>query len=498
MATWSSSRRPELQRAARPRAATRERNARVGAPPRPSAWCLLALLAVAAPQPPRLRAAETTAVDWAAVGQEAAAFLAEYIRIDTTNPPGNEVAAAEFLAARFRAEGVEARVFQSEEGRGAVLARLRGTGSARPIVLLNHLDVVPAEAGEWTHGPFAGDVADGYVYGRGALDMKGPAIVQAMALILLHRTGAALARDVFFLGTPDEETGGRRGAGWFAGQHLAELGQPEFVLNEGGFIRQYADGSRAWEVAVAEKTPLWVRLTASGEGGHGSVPRGEGALNRLIRALERIRTFDTGIRVVPEVAKYYRARAALETGERRRRFADLRGALADPAFRKAFLASPRDAALVRNTISPTVLRGSSKTNVIPSTAIAELDCRLLPGQDADAFLAALKRRVGDEHVRFEVLLRFPPSSSPPETELYRAIEAAAASEGARVVPSVLTGFTDSHWFRERGMVAYGFVPIVLTEAEEQRVHGADERLSVQNLREGTRRLVAILHRLGRS
>jgi acetylornithine deacetylase/succinyl-diaminopimelate desuccinylase-like protein len=441
-------------------------------------------------------AAGAAEVDWQAIEREAASFLSEYIKIDTTNPPGNEIAAAEFLAARFRSEGIETQLFDSGGGRGSVVARLRGTGASRPVVLLNHLDVVPADPEGWKQPPFSGVISDGHVHGRGAIDCKGLGVVEAMALLVLKRTGVKLTRDVVFLGTADEEAGGKNGAGWFVEKHFADLGNPEFVLNEGGAIRSRPGARRAYEVAVAEKTPFWLRMTARGEAGHGSTPRGESAVTRLIRALDRARRFETGIQIVPEVDRYYSALAeAYEDKELRARYASLRETLKRPLTRKEFLKEPQNAALVQNTIAITVLQGSSKTNVIPSTAYAELDCRLLPGEDPDTFLERLKTMVADPSIEFSVLLHFPPSSSDVGTPLYRAIEQVAKGEESPVVPSVLRGFTDSHFFRERGVTSYGFIPVVLTEEDERTVHGQNERISLESLREGTRRLVEILQTL---
>lgn len=454
------------------------------------AACLLALALAATP-------ADAGTIDWEQIERDGTALLSEYITIDTANPPGNEIAAARFLAERFRAEGIEPTVLESDPGRASIIARLRGTGARRPVVLLSHLDVVPADPEGWTHPPFGGVVAGGYVHGRGAIDCKGVGAIEAMALIALKRAAIPLSRDVIFLATADEETGGRRGAGWFAAEHLAALDGAEFLLNEGGEIRIDRDGRRSYQVAVAEKTPFWLRLTATGEGGHGSTPRAESAVTRLIRALGRIQDFRPPVRVVPEVEAYYRSLAPLQDGAKRARYQALGEALRDPAFRDQFLADPLDAALVRNTIAPTVLAGSTKTNVIPRTASADLDCRLLPGEDPDAFLGELQRVVGDDAVQFEVLLNFPPSSSSTDSALYRAISRVAAAERAPVVPSVLRGFTDSHYFREHGVVSYGFVPFALSEEDERSVHGVDERLSRENIREGTRRLVAILEALDR-
>jgi acetylornithine deacetylase/succinyl-diaminopimelate desuccinylase-like protein len=443
-------------------------------------------------------AAVAQEVDWAAVEREATTLLSEYIRIDTSNPPGNETAAARFWAAKFGEAGLETQLFESEPGRGSVLVRLRGTGKRRPVVLLNHLDVVSAEAERWKHPPFDGVVEEGYVHGRGAIDCKGIGVIEAMALLVLKRTGSELARDVLFVGTAGEETGGEAGAGWLTENEWDVLGNPEFVINEGGGIRKRDDGRRTYEVGVVEKTPLWLRLAAKGEAGHGSTPRGETAVTRLIGALERIRTFEPKTKVVPEVERYYRELAeTYEAGAMRDRYANLGATLADPSRRDEFLAHPRDAALVRNTIAITVLKGSNKTNVIPSEASAEIDVRLLPGENPGHFVDELRSVVADEHVTLEVLLNYPPSSSPLDTPLYRAIERVAERDGAPVVPNVLRGFTDSHFFRERGVVSYGFVPIVLEEADERTIHGIDERISVENLREGTRRLVELLQEIDR-
>ena len=452
-------------------------------------WRLATVLALAC----SVAAAPATATqgEWDAVAEEAASLLSEYIRIDTTNPPGNEIAAARFLADRFRKEGVEVKVFESAPGRGTILARHPGKGTAKPIVLLNHLDVVAADASEWEHAPFAGTVEGGYVHGRGAIDCKGVAVVEAMALILLARNHIALDRDVIFLGTADEETGGVHGAKWFVENHFDELRGAELMLNEGGHIRN-EEGKRVYEVAVAEKTPCWLRLSAEGKAGHGSTPPDATAVTRLIDALARIQAWDRGLHVTDEVQAYYAARAAAEEPETAAHYRDLRKALKDPEFRARFLADPRNAALVRNTVTPTVLQGSGKTNVIPRRASADLDCRLLPGVDPEEFVASVEEVVGDDGIDVEVLLNFPPSASATDTPLYRAIERVAGHEQAPVVPNILRGFTDAHYFRRRGMVVYGFLPMDLAPEDASRMHGVDERVPTQSLEHGIRRLIDVL------
>lgn len=430
--------------------------------------------------------------DWAAVERESAELLTALIRLDTTNPPGNETSAARLLADRFAAEGIDAEVLESAPGRGSVIARLRGTGAARPIILLNHLDVVPANASEWEVPPFEGVERGGFVYGRGALDCKGISAVDAMTLLLLKRQGIKLPRDVIFLGTADEETGGKLGAGWFVEQHFDMVADAEFVLNEGSHIHAAPNGTKSFQVAVAEKTPCWLKLTASGKPGHGSTPAAETSVTRLVRALSKLSDAPSPVRVTKEVQAYYAALAPLQVGPDRERFRDLRQALNNDTFRQQFLLDAHHAAMLRDTLTPTVLSASQKTNVIPSTAVAEVDCRLLPDADPRAFVDGVVKRIADPSVRVEVILNFPPSSSPTDNRLYRAIARQAVQEGGTIVPSVLSGFTDSHYFREKGIVSYGFAPFVLSDADTQGEHGLNEKLSTADLREGTRRLLELL------
>ncbi len=443
----------------------------------------------------QLACARAADIDWSNVEQQATNFLSTYIQIDTTNPPGNEIAAAQFLADHFRQVGIDAETFESAPGRGSVLARLKGSGGARPVILLNHLDVVPANADGWDVPPFSGSVRDGFVYGRGALDCKGVGTVDAMALLLMKQHGITLKRDVIFLGTADEETGGKLGAGWMVGNHFDRFADAEFVLNEGGAIDVLPNGKLAYAVAVAEKTPCWLRLTATGHPGHGSSPQKQTAVTRLVRALYQVSEYRPALRVTPEVEAYYAALAPLQDDARRQQYKNLRSALQNQKFRTEFLDRAHDAALVHNTITPTVLTGSQKTNVIPRTASAELDCRLLPGEEPVPFVDTIRHVINDPDVTVDVILNFPPSASPTETQLYTAIERVAAREHMPVIPSVLTGFTDSHYFREKGVTSYGFVPFALNEDEGSREHGINERLSIENLREGTRRLLELLQTL---
>jgi acetylornithine deacetylase/succinyl-diaminopimelate desuccinylase-like protein len=420
------------------------------------------------------------------------------------NPPGDEAPLAHFLVDVMHAEGIEARVVEtprrsSEVGRAAAWGRVRGRGRGRPVILLSHLDVVPAEREGWAVDPFQGLVAGGYVMGRGALDAKGVAIVHLLTLAELARRDHPLARDVILLATPDEETGGRFGAGWVVREHPELLHDAEFLLTEGGGIL-VGEGNEpdVWGVGVLEKTPCWTRLVARGTSGHASTADGHGAVPRLLSALERVRRMPSQLRVVPEVAETFAALAPMADPRDRAGFRDLATGLAeDDAFRRRFLADGARAALVRDTITITVLRAGSHTNVVPEQASADLDVRLLPGERCDAFLASLRAAIGDPSVRIDPLLGFQPQASPANTPLFRAIEKTAAEldPGSLVVPRVIAGFTDSHWFRDRGIVSYGFVPRWLPPSETRGVHGPNERISIDNLARGVHAMVRILELL---
>jgi acetylornithine deacetylase/succinyl-diaminopimelate desuccinylase-like protein len=446
--------------------------------------------------------AATGAPDWDAVQKEAVDLLSRYIRVNTSNPPGNEKQAAEFLRGVLEKEGFSVKVWEPAAGKANLVARLPGTGRKRPIVLLHHMDVVPASPQFWTVDPFGGVVKDGFVYGRGAIDTKGLGIAQLVAVLTLKRQGITLERDVILVATSDEEIGGVLGAGNVAKEHVAELRNAEFVLNEGGNITVDAGGrTQFYGVLAAEKAPYWLELTARGTPGHGSIAREDTAPNRLIKALERVRTWEQPLTVTPAVERYFAAIAPTAEPTLRPLFANIRQAIADPAGREKIAASPIHHALLRNTISITVLEGSNKTNVIPPIARAELDVRLLPGTDPEAFLAEIRRRTADQGVDVRPLgIGWPAPNASLDSDLYRAIGTVANRHeaGASVAPLVSTGFTDSHYFMELGMTCYGFAPFKMTEQERQRLHGNDERISEENMKFGTRFLYELLQEISSS
>jgi acetylornithine deacetylase/succinyl-diaminopimelate desuccinylase-like protein len=440
----------------------------------------------------------------ASVGARAAALLGEAIRIDTTNPPGNEARLAEHLALFLRRGGVDAEVIplpEPESPRAALWARVPapGGGRGRPLILLSHLDVVPAEPQAWTVDPFAGVVGGGFVVGRGALDAKGVTVTHALVLTELARRGSALERDVILLATPDEESGGREGAALIAEQRPDLLDGAAWLLTEGGGVLPGETGSPdVWGVAFTEKTPCWLTLVASGVAGHGAGASADAATHRLVEALARVAALRFETRVVPEVAQMFAALAPLAAPEDRAGYASLRGALAlDPGFRARFLEDGGRAALVRTTAAITTLAGSDRINVLPSEARAGIDARLLPGERCEDFAARVRRVIDDPAVSLRVELSFDAVSSPTDTALMEAIRRVAAKSSPEgvVVPRVIAGFTDAHWFRARGIVAYGFVPRRLRPVETRGVHGVNERISIENLELGVESTLAILREL---
>lgn len=445
------------------------------------------------------------------VSQRAAGLLAEAIRIRTANPPGNERALALRYASELRRSGVETRVIETpgEDGsppRAAVWARVP---SAAPdarrkpgLALLSHLDTVPADREAWSVDPFAGETWDGFVWGRGALDAKGVGVTHLLAMVAIAEAGLELDRDLVFLATPEEETGGRLGAGWLVENHPELLEGVGYLLTEGGGIQIARDRDAArppiWGVALTEKAPCWLELRASGRAGHSSAPTPDAAVPRLVAALDRIRRTEAPLRVVPEVAQMFTALAPVAAEWDRTGFLYLASTLQnDEGFRRRFLGNPGQNALVRNTISITVLEGAAKTNVAPPIARAQLDARLLPGERCETFASAIRQVIDDDSIEVEEILSFPAIASPADTPLFRAIERVAAEQEkpGLVVPRMIGGFTDAHWFRELGLVAYGFVPRALTADESRRVHGIDERVAVETLHESIRLTIEILKAL---
>jgi acetylornithine deacetylase/succinyl-diaminopimelate desuccinylase-like protein len=430
----------------------------------------------------------------AQAGEDPLDRLARYISVDTTNPPGNEMRGVAFFAPILEEAGIPFDSAESAPGRGNIWARLEG-GDEPALVLLHHMDVVPATASAWDSDPLIAVEKEGYLYGRGALDTKALGIMQLEAFLALHRSGKRLDRDVLFMATADEEAGGAFGAGWLVENRPELFEKVGFLLNEGGSCQQ--SNELACTVEVAQKVPVWLKLAAEDTPGHGSAPRTTSAPSRLVAALERIRRAPFEPRVLPSVRTMFASLARTEEPKWQEPLREIDEAIQDPDFLVRLQAEkPHLHALIRNTCSLTVLSGSSKINVVPPEASAELDCRVLPDQDVDAFIEAIRERIADDAIRIEKIMAFSAAASPSDTELFRVLESVSKEHypKAIVIPSVTAGFTDSHFFRDLGIVSYGFGPIVVTQEDYLGVHGNNERIGVKNFRQGVRAMTEIVER----
>jgi acetylornithine deacetylase/succinyl-diaminopimelate desuccinylase-like protein len=432
---------------------------------------------------------ELAPIDWDAVTDEATALLAEFIAIDTSNPPGNEAAACDMLGTVLRREGISYDLYETGPGRQNLVARLPGDGSDGPVILLNHTDVVPVERQFWTVEPFAGEVRDGYVWGRGALDMKGMGIMELMAVLLLRRLRLPLRRAVVFFAVADEEAGSAHGIEWFE-QHRPELLRGDVCINEGafGFAGYNGVDLPFFGYAPAEKNPLWLRLRTEGPPGHGSLPHADNALARMARALARIQAWRQARVIAPEMRPFFDRLAEAGALPPVRSGEDVEALAAGDRWINA---------VTQHTISLTSCHAGMKENVIPAVAEATIDCRLLPGEPAEAFIGRLREVVDDERVAIERIYASDSPPSPLQSALYDVVEGIVreVDERAVVLPVMSSWFTDSRAFRRIGTPAYGFIPALLTPEDYATIHGHDERISIENLRLGCQIIFELVRRL---
>ena len=461
---------------------------------------LLAALVAVARSPAQTAGPARAALDWNAIGDTAIHLLAGYLRVNTSNPPGNEMPAIRYLKPILEREGLTVQVLDTEStalgpSRGNLYVRLKGDGTKKAIALVHHMDVVPTAPHDWSVDPFGGTIEDGYLWGRGALDMKGIGIVQLMAMVALERSGVHRTRDIVFIGNSDEELGST-GADVFTARHADLLKDVEFLLTEGGGNPVHEGKLQYFGVGVSEKRTFWQHLTVHGVASHGSRPTSANPVPRLIAALDRLAHYETPLHVTPAVAKYFRDIAPGYMGAQRTWLSDVRAALANPRGRAWITGNVYWNAILRTTISETVVTGSNKTNVIPAEASADLDIRLLPDADPSAVLAELQAVVHDTAVHWTPLST-PKAAleSPIDTDLFRAIERASHDRvpNALVTTPMLTGATDRPYYRALGIVTYGFDPFQVESADAQHgVHGTDERVSTANVRDGVRYLYDVL------
>jgi acetylornithine deacetylase/succinyl-diaminopimelate desuccinylase-like protein len=427
----------------------------------------------------------------------ALAWMQEYLRVDTTNPPGHEMRAVAFYKRILDHEGIENRVFEYTPGRGDLWARLPHTRAEarKPIVLLNHMDVVTSDAAHWKVPPFSGEIRDGWLWGRGAQDMKDEGLAQLVVMVMLKREKVSLDRDVIFLAVADEEADGT-GTDWFIAHQRDLLGNAEFLINEGG--ENLLEGGKVKYVGVdvGEKTTFWLHVVAHGRPGHASRPIPDSAPNRLVRALDRILAYRTPLRVLPVVEEFLQDMAPYEPPEEAREYRNIRKAVEDKKFQQDVEKDESLNFLLRDTISLTMMGGSEQTNVIPPEAWANLDVRILPGGDPKALLEQIRRVVDDPNVSVEPLnAEFRQANySPTNNALYDAIRGVSAKyfPGTPVVPHITSGYTENQRYRPLGINAYGFSPYTATEEEGNTEHGNDERIRVEEVRRGPRILFDVV------
>jgi acetylornithine deacetylase/succinyl-diaminopimelate desuccinylase-like protein len=450
-------------------------------------------------EPPALATARIPADHLQQYSDLAVSWMQEYLRIDTTNPPGNEMRAVTFYKKILDQEGIENRAFEYAPGRGDLWARIPANTETnshpRPLILLNHMDVVTSDASHWKVSPFSGEIRDGYIWGRGAQDMKDEGLAQLVVIVMLKREKIALGRDVIFLAVADEEADGT-GSDWFIANQRNLLGNAEFLINEGG--ENLLDGGKVKYVGVdvGEKTTYWLRVVARGRPGHGSRPNPDSAPNRLVRALNRIIAYRTPLRVLPVVDEFLKDMAPNELPERAAFYRNANKSIEDKRFQAIVEGDESLNFLLRDTISLTMLGGSEQTNVIPPEAWANLDVRILPGGDPKVVQAALQKVVNDPNVTVEALNReFQVANySGTDNALYAAIRAVSAKyfPGTPVVPHITSGYTENQRYRPLGINSYGFNPYAATDEEGNTEHGNDERIRVEEVRRGPRVLFDVV------
>jgi len=423
-----------------------------------------------------------------------AALLQELIRLDTSNPPGREGQIDELLASKLRPLGFEVTIVPTPEaGKSHLIARLRGDGSKRPVLLAAHADVVGVEREKWTVDPFGGVIADGHVYGRGAIDFKGGMAVFARAVMQLAERKVPLARDVILLVEADEE-GARYNTSWLAETHWADM-DAEFALNEGGWIIAREDGAVKYvSISTADKSSVGIIVSARGTSTHSSMPRPDNAISALARALVKISAYEAPLNLTEGTRKFLAVLSRTSPAPLAGHYETLLSG-GDPAAvaraDRAISGDPLMHAIIRNTLAPVIVAGGFRSNVIPGSAEATINARLIPGIDPADLVRELQSLVDDPAVT--VRLANPstgPSTVPPSpegTELYRALErqARATFPEAEVTPYLFQAGTDAGAWRSRGVPVYGIYPYPITAEELTRMHGNDERVSVESLRKGT-------------
>ena len=449
------------------------------------AACLPVLgLAIIAPPAAAATPSAATAAgpDFTKARAETQQILADLVRIDTSNPPGNESKAAEYIKTLLAREGIESQIFESVPGRGTLVARLKGNGAQRPLLIMGHLDVVGVERDKWTVDPFAALVKDGYLYGRGASDDKGMDAANIEVFLLLHRLNMKLQRDVILMAEAGEEGTSQYGVDFMVEKHWDAI-DCEYALNEGGEA-DVADGRLLYMgVSTTEKVPRGLRLVARGSSGHGSMPRLDNPVVHLAAAVGKVGAWLPPMRLNETTRAYFERLATISTPEDARLYTHLDDPKVQQTLRETHI---RQSSMLRTSVSPTIIKGGFRENVIPADAEATLDVRALPDENMEAFVAELGRVIDDPAISIQPLVggQARPSTSPSrlDTVAFRALEAAQKRVFPKAItlPIMQTGATDSAQLRAKGVQAYG-LSIPGTEEDVHRVHGNDERTSLESL-----------------
>ncbi len=437
--------------------------------------------------------------DWAVATDACVEHLRALIRIESVNPPGGETPAAEYCAAVLRDAGIDADVLETAPGRGSCFARLPATveNGRPPLILLSHLDVVPVDRDDWSRDPFGAELIDGVVWGRGAVDMKDMVAMELSVMVALAQSGAARDRDVIFAALADEEAGGRFGALHWVRERsdlfASQAGVAAAAINEVGGYSITLGGRRFYTIQVAEKGILWTRVRATGTPGHGSMPHDDNPAVKLAAAVTRLADAPRPARVTPLVRSFFEALglgevARLAATDPSAAGATLERLVDDPVLRRSL------DAMLRDTVSPNVIRVGQKMNVIPGHGEAEIDVRTLPGTDQDAFLVGLQRIAGDE-VRVDALMAMPAVEWPADAEIVGLMREAlgAADAEATIAPMMITPGTDAKALATLGIPTYGFSPLWLAPEMPflSLFHGNDERVPVSALAFG----LPVLHQV---
>ena len=448
---------------------------------------------------------DSAALNWEALVREAKRHLQSLLRCDTTNPPGNEELAAAYIREQLVAEGIEPLLIEPTPGRVSVWARLPGSGFARPLLLVSHTDVVPVERDQWHTDPFGGAERDGFIYGRGAVDMKGMLAMELTLFLHFARqaqaNGQGLGRDLLLLSVADEEVGGQNGMAWIV-KHQPELVDAEYALNEGGGIGVDFGKQRVYLCEMAQKGSIHITLRARGAPGHASIPHGDSAIARLARALTRITSAPLPMRKIPTSRRLIQLLAETQSQPRRSLILQVLNPLLSE--RVLGLLPDQDTAnalraMLHSTASPTLLQAGTALNVIPGEATAQLDCRIIPGETVKTLTAALRKRIRDPKVAVEAEF-LSPGYEMQTTPLFTAIQHAIAAQepGALVAPYLFPAVSDSRFLAPRGVTAYGFVPHRPEPGVppvQSLAHGHDERVSIANLEFGLKVLYAVIEEI---